>query len=230
MKYLFHIVFVLCSLSELISAQEVLFNNELEFKDGVYMSIEDFKKNKPSISLSSIDASIDERFLSAQTIKIDFEDNLLMKNIWGICLNGKVYLRIMPYISDSISRREMKIISDNLFVKIQNTGSLCYLVLPIYTTMINPIFLGIAGSMASAKVNTTPTYSPLRISDDSQSKHFILSLKENTAYELTIGVLKLFVKDDAILLNEINSDKKAWKKLLYYVLKYNERNPYYIQP
>lgn len=72
---------------------------EFKLKNGIYLTIEEFKDNNPSLPLSAV-VDEDKDYLESSLCmkKIEYLQNgeileLKSKDIWGICINGEPYIK-----------------------------------------------------------------------------------------------------------------------------------------
>jgi hypothetical protein len=217
------------------SKAQQLFNNSIEFNDGIYISAEEFANNKPSLKLEEVELNYNIEYISAQVkqLKIIHNEKDIADSVWGVCLNGKPYLRILPYIEKNIFFVAKDILKNNSFVKFFSFGEICILSIPIFKSHLDPVMFGVLVSAGAVYINTAPNESALRSNNSSDERNtlwYMYSVKLNISNRLQHNTLKWYMSNDSELSKQFENDRKSKKKLLYYVNKYNERNPFYIQP
>lgn len=226
MKIEFKYILIICGLfvSHIISGQKdsvkmVKYTPEYEFKEGIYLSFDQLKRNQPipkSRIISSIDPNNKDFFQQLLTKdKIYVYDNLgiknelLVKNIWGYCENGFIYI--------SMSEG---------FHRISFVGSLCHFIAdvtvyssayqdPYYNMYNNPYYY------YSSRPITTKT---------SEVRQYILDFESGRIYEYTVDGLEMALMSDPQLYDEymaLSNKKKKELKFLY-IRKYNDKNPLYL--
>lgn len=212
-------------------AQQKL-DNTVEFNDGVYLTIEEFLSNRPSIKIEDVELRyVDEVFDTehAKVINvIRYNDNINEK-VWAVCIEGELHIRIAASLKSS-DRHEKRFVKENTYLKILSSGEICVFSLPIYMTISNSMgAFGGVGALASSKVSNSPSVSTNNVYDGSNTKWYFISLKDGNVHTLELENFINCIKHDTDFTDIVVSDKKAKKKLLYYVNKYNEKNPFYIQ-
>ncbi|MBX2876398.1 MAG: hypothetical protein KTR30_30040 [Saprospiraceae bacterium] len=122
-KYTFTLIGCLwlsCSWGQ--KAQEV--NQSFDFKEGVYMSFEDFQLNRPTYTLDIVAGELvtneEEWTIKAQNMRIKREESetpLDLKDVWGICFNG------IPYVKRSLTEGP---VTFAIFSGMRLRGKICY--------------------------------------------------------------------------------------------------------
>ena len=195
------------------------------------MSIEDFKKNKPKYSFDNIKISYTEGFQCLHDVKLCeiFNDTCVkidLRSIWGICVNQT------PYCVMYVNNQSNEIPVDNnyieesqvTFYKVIEKGRICYVAPFIYSYTKNYGLFSV--SHLSLKEENTNANQYGNISD---FEMYGISLEVDSIFYLNKQNLLKNIDDNELEKTIIN-DRQAKKKLFYYLKKYNERNPYYIQP
>ncbi len=226
-------VFLLFLFAETATIAQQKLDNTVEFNDGVYLSVEEFLSNRPSIKIEDVELEyIDEVFDTehAKAINVIRHNDNVNEKVWAVCIEGRLYIRLAASLK-SFDKYEKRFVKDNTYLKILSSGEICVFSLPIYMTISNSLgAFGGVGALASSKVSNSPSVSTNNVYDGSNTKWYFISLKDGNVYTLEIENFINYIKHDTDFNNIVIADKKAKKKLLYYVSKYNEKNPFYIQP
>lgn len=185
----------------------VAYSRDFEFKEGIYLTIDQFKENRP-IPISSIVSPIPKtelNFLSQVLDKkvVTFKDEtgqeqkLETSSIWGYCRNRSVFLNF-----------------NNTFNRLNVIGSLCHFTSEILVmTYQDPTFYG-------RGINNS--YREL--------KQFILHTQSNKVVDFTVVSMQDALKNDAELSDQFEKLKKKEKanSIFIYLRKYNEKHPLYL--
>ena len=189
-------------------SDSVIYTKDYIFDDGIYLSFEQFRNNKPIPKSSIIHSnrginapdyffqlfsasSVSYTDSSGKELKVDLED------IWGYCHDRSVF----------IGTRDAS--------RLAVIGSLSHFSKVV--THEGPTMYGIAG----------PVYSPPTHDID----QFVLDMRAGKVSSFTVsGLLELFRQRDAELYNEYSSLRKRKKKEMrfIYLKKYNEHHPLYV--
>ena len=121
-----------------IALCQVGLENKVVFKSGIYLTMEEFLENKPSLPFEGVNnlsaESLENRLCER---KIEYiEDNQIKtiktQEIWGICINGQ------PYIRHTQLDETFGVLALSCFYKLFNFGTLTrYFVMHARTRMIN---------------------------------------------------------------------------------------------
>ncbi|MFH1005578.1 MAG: hypothetical protein V1781_08855 [Bacteroidota bacterium] len=206
------IFFLIASLHIMLHSQEkmVQYTKEFEFKEGIYFSFLDFKKNSP-LPLSKIVSNYNKSsrdFLDKILSKTTFiysdstnkEQTIKSNNIWGYCSNGTIHLN---YGTD--------------FTRVNIIGSIFHFVATV------PVRTG----------NTNPYYNDYSFGSLQQyiyvSEQFILDFETGKVVEFNISNMEELLQRDELLYKEFSALKKKQKKdsIFLYLRKYNEKHPIY---
>ena len=130
-------IFIILSLSICVNAlliaqgDMVYLSKNFKFQDGIFVSFEDFKNNKPTYEWKEVLAGVHsnpQNFLAqmyglkVEMVEVSEEKEIQYRNvdlesIWGICLDGIPYIRL--------SREELK--KENVvFAGMKLRGKICY--------------------------------------------------------------------------------------------------------
>jgi len=130
-------IFIILSLSICVNAlliaqgDMVYLSKNFKFQDGIFLSFEDFKNNKPTYKWKEVLAGVHsnpQNFLAQMYgLKVEMDEvseekeiqyrNVDLESIWGICLDGIPYIRL--------SREELN--KENVvFAGMKLRGKICY--------------------------------------------------------------------------------------------------------
>ena len=203
------LLFILAMLQT--SAQEVIqYAPGFEFREGVYLTIEQFKNNNPipkhSI-ISKLDKSdteflptiLDEKTFSYKDAA-DSVHSASTENVWGFSRNGGIFIRVQ----------------DN-YNRIAVLGSISHFVatVTIYNSGMNSPFMN-------------PYYGPGSMPTTTQEmRQMILDYKTGLTLDFTQENMENILQRNQRLFDEFNALKKSQKKdmLFLYLRKYNEKHP-----
>lgn len=241
MKSLFKILFSFLLISfaafNSSSGQEqearVKFTPDFKFKDGIYLSFEQVKTNRPipkAKLLTSADYNDREFFNKVfESGKIYFYDEMGVRqeiaksNIWGFARNGVLYVLIQDE-----------------FNRITFVGNICHFVADIttYDTRYNnyspygyydpyysPYGYGSYSPYGSY-------YSPYRQQSMARNelKQYIFDFETGKILEFTTENVELLLMKDPTVYDEyVQLPRKKKKELMFvYIRKFNEKNPLYL--
>lgn len=193
-----------------LSAQEVVqYTPGFEFREGIYLTFEQFKNNNP-IPKSSIISKLnknDTEFLSTildgKTFSYnDASDSVRItstENVWGFSRNAAIFIRV-----------------ETNYNRIAVLGSISHFVatITVYNTMNSPFM--------------NPYYGPGSMPMTTQEmRQMILDYKTGRLLDFTQNNMENILQRDQRLFDEFNALKKSQKKdmLFLYLRKYNEKHP-----
>lgn len=193
------------------SAQEVVqYAPGFNFREGIYLSFEQFKNNNP-ISKNSIISKLDKSdteflptILDEKTFSYkDAADSVRTastENVWGFSRNGVIFIRV-----------------ENDYNRIAVLGSISHFVatITIYNSGMNSPFMN-------------PYYGPGSMPTTTQEmRQMILDCKTGRTNDFTQENMENILQRDPRLFDEFNALKKSQKKdlLFLYLRKYNEKHP-----
>ncbi len=203
------LLFIFTSLQ--LSAQELLqYAAGFEFREGVYLTFEQFKNNNPipkNSIISKFDKSdteflpsvLDEKTFSYKDAN-DSVQTLSTENVWGFSRNGNILISI-----------------DGDYNRIAVLGSLSHFVatITVYYNSMNSPFMN-------------PYYGPGTMPTPTQEmRQMMLDFKTGKTMDFTQENLENILQRDQRLFEEFNALKKSQKKdmLFLYLRKYNEKHP-----
>jgi hypothetical protein len=200
--------------SQTDSANLVEYDTDFMFTDGVYLSYEQVKKNKPlpkARIIANIDYS-DPDFFDNLLSKGEFsfyddlsvKQTVMVKRIWGFAKNGNLYIRM-----------------DESFNKVTYVGNICHFLATIrytYQPMYDPYYY-----------NPYYYYSGWNTMSVSKEelRQFIFDFGTGKIYDYEEKNIEILLMRDSVLHDEYMTLKKKKKQQLmfYYIRKFNERNP-----
>jgi len=201
--------------------QGIYIDNKTVFKDGIYMSFEDFVNNEPSMRVDALHVKwIETPFFNKLKFKSCKKYNkgklrkVDMREIWGICIGG------VPYIQYSVSipyRLEFGNSAEDLngkssFSRIRILGNICHFNIEDYfPKRQNSSF---ANNMFSKEGNGKMIRAQK-----------MLKLSTGKVYAYDEYILGQLIKDDSRLYADFKNDAKREYKLFVYLQEYNKRNP-----
>jgi hypothetical protein len=203
------------SWSQVDSVKWVNYNSDFRFTDGIYLSFDQVKSNKPLLKsrvISTIEYDNPEFFdILLSKTEILYYDYLGMKqtvkvtNIWGYAKNGDLFIRMY----DS-------------FNKITYMGSICHFLAIInvnYQPMYDPYYYNpyyyYSGWSNTVSVSKT------------EIKQFIMDFSTGKILDYEEKNLEILLMRDLQLYDEFMglSRKKKQQLKFYYIRKFNEHNP-----
>ena len=206
------LLFILCfAIQDILKAQELEeYTRGFEYNDGIYLSLEEFKNNSPSIPLPSI-VEVGRNQLG-NTIcmrKLEYvrNDSILeikAKEVWGICMNGNPYIR---YSEGSLLPGEP------CFFKLMSIGS------------ISTFYMQ---KVENKEAWNIQPYSGMRQLRPSKVKvlQFALDLESGKTFNQKSEANKII---DVIRQDAFFKDRKMKRKEVgIYITQYNNRNPLYV--
>ncbi|MFH2094399.1 MAG: hypothetical protein ABIJ16_01770 [Bacteroidota bacterium] len=213
------LLFFLITIAFKLSAQNdsagmVLYTPEYKFKDGIYISYEQVKLNKP-VEVSRLITDSDPESLeffndliAGTTIKFydDFGviQSVNTKNIWGYSRNGTLFVNY-----------------NYSFNRIPVFGRICHFIADItvtYDRISDPYYYN-------------NYYSPMNMTYETKElRQYVLDFETGNIYNCDLTSVEPMLMSDNEIYNEFNQLKKRKKKkmLFFYIRMYNEKNPIYL--
>lgn len=239
MNRFFGLIFLCLIIStEGIAQNKVEYNADFVFKDGVYLSFEDFKNNNPiPVTHTVTDFDIrnpDYLDLVVGQDSIIYFDNLFeerviaSEDIWGFCKRNKVFIAFGA--ESSFDNPEFF-----GFYPLVNIGAFSFFtaVESYYTTMPSGpamgmgVGVGFRDPMMNNDMTVTETGQVQLFLQFSTGK--ILLAKRGELGHLPLDLVSQLIKPDAALATEFEAlslrDQKF--KGMFFLRRYNERNPIY---
>lgn len=207
MRTLTIVIFLFAATNLIAQTDSVAYSRDFEFKEGIYLTITQFKQNHP-ISASSIVSLIPKtelNFLSevVENKTVSFNDaagveqKVETATIWGYCRNRSVYINF-----------------NQAFNRINVIGSICH-----FTANVRVISY------------PDPIYYNRGIGNSYDELHqYILNTQTNMITEFNVDAMEVILKNDAELYAEFMKLKKRKKadSIFIYLRKYNDVHPLYI--
>jgi hypothetical protein len=215
MKVVAFILIVLMYVSDAAS-QEIL-DNDTPLKDGIYLSYADLKNNKPHFLPTAYQyketnsSTIFQRFI--YELIIEGADTLEMKDIWGICIDGKPYINQQNFRKNYSGEAEVEnytLVSKMAFTftKFMSVGPLSYFVIYGY--------------------NGGLFYND--IEKDTYGKHKVIDLSTGEIVTLRYAEILRLISKDIELYNKYKDVKNKDKEesSIQMMREYNRRHPIYL--
>ncbi|MGQ0829083.1 MAG: hypothetical protein ACT4ON_11900 [Bacteroidota bacterium] len=208
MKSLFAAIFLLISFTLFSQIDSVPYSREYEFKEGIYLTIEQFKKNTP-IAKSAVVSDIPKSQLDFLTQVMDHKKIILKDSagndqkietasVWGYCQNRTIYINF-----------------NNEFNRVNVIGTLCHLtaIITRVTTFDDPI---------NSTYGMNTTFDELR--------QFILDIQTNKILSFDVKNMEILLARDNELYKQFMALKRREKSdsIFIYLRKYNEKHPLYL--
>jgi hypothetical protein len=207
MKNLFLSVLLFVSVSTIAQTDSIPYSRDFEFKEGIYLTIDQFKRNLP-IPQSAIISTIPKTELNFLTLVLEnktvkykdatgAEQEVPSATMWGYCRNRSVYLNF-----------------NKAFNRLNVIGKLCHFTAEIMVrAAYDPLYY-------NRGMNTS--YNELR--------QFVLNTQTNTVREFNSESMEEFLKADPDLYAEFMKLKKRAKSdsIFIYLRKYNDKHPLYL--
>lgn len=190
----------------------IMYSKKFKFNDGIYITYNDFKNNKPSILF--------EKYINkSNTTKISIEDlfnkkkihyynennnenEIYTKNIWGFCYKNKIYYQYRRY-----------------FYNIDIIGS----IMLFYKSEQKPKQIVILSSDNKNAVS---------INASSRNIFQMIEFKTGDYYECSVENFKKILIADKELYDEYNliKDEQEQKYKFYsFLIRFNEKHPIYFK-
>lgn len=183
---------------------------QYRFKDGIYLNIEDFKANQPSMPLPGLSNANSDPLAGRLCMKnIEYVNNgkvekINSKDVWGICINGEPYIKHVPFDA------QISIASSYCYFKLHHVKSLS-LYFVQETVRRNNNWTG----------NPVPIYAPGEVKV--KIREYAVDLRTGITYNLKSEASKIV---DLIKEDEYFKDSKIKKKdVMMFITQYNQRHP-----
>jgi hypothetical protein len=207
MKNLFLTASLFVSIAALAQKDSIIYTRDFEFKEGIYLTIDQFKRNLP-IPQSAIISTIPKTELNFLTLVLEkkivtYKDpvgnqqEVTSASVWGYCRNRSIYLNF-----------------NNAFNRLNVIGMLSHFTAEVVVrTAYDPMYYN---------RGMTTSYNELR--------QFVLNMQTNTVREFNSDSMELFLQSDPELYAEFMKLKKRAKadSIFIYLRKFNEKHPLYL--
>jgi hypothetical protein len=217
MHIFFLLPFCIHAQTDSLQAKKVPFSEDFRFKDGIFMNIEDVRRNNPipkELIISDMDENdysffenlLENDFVSVldnMGIKLDIN----VKDIWGFSQNGMLYIKW-----------------NGQFNRIPVFGSICHFIADktYVDNRYNPYY-------NNYNYYYNPNYYPNTQSVKTELHQYLLDMETGQVMDYTHENLEIILTRDKKLYEEfvkLKNRKKRDLKFLY-LRKFNENNPFY---
>jgi len=193
---------LLCSLQCEAQYDSVKVYPDFRFSDGIYLTFDDFKNNRPVYTDFEIKYRGGSTYLYVMCADSSRTYDCEVKEPWGYCLNKSVFIH-QGY-------------GGNYF-RLQVIGAL------IHYFVIEMQYYDPAFNDPFSPYSTTPNR---RVSN----RELVMEWNTGNRFEFCYRNFKIFLQEnDPELLQQLESSKKKKKMIYFYLLKYNEKHPVYIK-
>ncbi len=190
-------------------ADSTAYTRDFEFKEGIYLTIDQFKNNNP-IPQAAIISAIPKTELNFLTLVLEgkkftyrdqmgAEQEVASSAVWGYCRNRSIYLNF-----------------NKTFNRINVIGSLCHFTseIQVISSYQDPMYYN---------RGLTSSYNELR--------QFILCVDSNSVKDFNVASMEELLKNDKEFYEQFTKLKKKDKanSIFIYLRRYNERYPLYIR-
>ncbi len=209
--------FCLVAQNETNSAGKIKFDRDFKFKDGIFMHLEDVKRNNP-ISKTRIitdlkydDYSFFKNLFKKNVISVLDENgqtvDIKVSSIWGFSQNGVLYV----YWNEEFNR-------------VPVFGSLCHFIADkTYVENNSTPYYG------GYSYYYNPYYSPYNKTVKTELRQYLIDMETGKIMDYNYKNLEIIISRDPQLYEEFVKLKKKKKRQLkfLYLRKYNEKHPFY---
>lgn len=218
LSFIFFIPFLVLGQQDAVRVKKIKYTPEFKFKDGVFLSIEDVKKNNPIIKariisdLDDNDYTFFEKLLSEDHFVVldgmGIRKEIKSESIWGFSQNGVLFI----YWNEEFNRIPVfgtisHFIADKTYIQDHNRYSHNY-----YYNPYDPYY--------PRGYQTTKT----------ELRQYLLDMETGEVMDYTYKNIEIILMRDPQLYEEfIKLKKKQRKKLKFLFLrKYDEKHPFYV--
>ena len=174
---------------------------DFKFNDGVYLTFNDFKNNRPNYEDFEIKYRGEASYLYVMCSDSSKKYDCEVKNPWGYCLNQNVFINQ---------------VNNNRYIRLQVIGALIHYFV-IEMRYYDPAFYD--------PFNPYSTMPNRRISN----RELVMEWNSGKSFEFCYKNLKIFLQaNDIELFKELEASKKKRKMIYFFLLKYNEKHPVYV--
>lgn len=219
MKYaVIYLLLLMTNCSLFSQGDSVLLTKNFKFKDGIYLTLQDFQKNQPNFTWSEVVANLatsDEGFIAQVEQIRTKEQSLDLQHVWGICIGGLPYVRLPEgEVTDAAT----------VFAGLRVRGKICYFSYKIDVT-----------EMQMVKAYNPLTGRPFRQGKVPVEK----TIEIQQMLDFQTGKVTDFTKEN--FMNWIENDRQLWatvkdlspdeirEKLFKCLLIYIDRNAVYLK-
>jgi hypothetical protein len=230
--------FLLSTASSSFAQQKVEYTPDFVFKEGIYLSFEDFKNNNP-IPLTHILSNFDIRSLDYvwQVLRIDtityfdnlFEERLAPVNqVWGFCSNNKVHVGI-----NTVERSNRW--DDRDWFPLISIGTYSYFTAIILVERFMAPSPGLMMPGAGMAMNDPMFNNQMNSFQESISIQMLLNFSDGEFIQLATGdlnsvspkLMTVLLQKDTVLLREYldKSGRDQKQASMFFVRRFNQRHP-----
>lgn len=208
MQQVFGLILLLSTLASVAQTNTVAYSRDYEFNEGIFLTLEDFKKNAPISKASIVSALPKEQIdfftqiMEQTTItykdSAGVEQKLQTNTAWGYSQNRAIYINF-----------------NSEFNRINVLGTLS-----LFSALVaqSPLRNDPLGDMYAIQ----PTFQELR--------QFIFDSQTNKVLDFNVKNMEALLNNDAELYAQFMKLKKRAKadSIFIYLRKYNEKHPLYL--
>jgi len=223
-----------------LAQQKAAYTPDFVFKEGIYLSFQDFKNNNP-IPLTHIFSNFDIRsvdyvgqVLNAESITYFdnlFEERVVPVNkIWGFCSNNKIHVGI-----NTVERSDRWYERD--WFPLVSIGHYSYFTAIILVERFMTPAQGMMMPGVGMSMNDPMLNNQMNSFEESVSIQMLLDFSNGEFIQLASGdlntvspkLMSFLLQDDVALLSEyLNQSVRDQKQTsMFYLRKYNQRSPIY---
>lgn len=208
MQQVIGFIFLFFSLCTFAQTNTVAYSRDYEFKEGLFITLEQFKKNTPILKSAIVSVLPKDQidFLTQITEQktVTFKDSagveqkIETSTVWGFYQNRTVFINF-----------------NNDFNRVNVIGTLC-----LFSAVVTqaPLRNEPIGDMYAIE----PSFTELR--------QFVFDTQTNKVFDFNVKNMELLLKNDAELYAQFMKLKKRKKadSIFIYLRKYNEKHPLYL--
>ncbi|MCE3280507.1 MAG: hypothetical protein K0S44_2698 [Bacteroidetes bacterium] len=207
MKTVILILFYLLPVSVFCIPDSVAYSRDYEFKEGIFLTAEQFKNNSPVLKSSIISIYpksqvdfmkqiTDQRYITFKAAD-GAEQKVETMSIWGYAQNRSIFINF-----------------NNEFNRINQIG-----LLSLFTAAVQ------------APIGYTDPMNTYGINTSDEMRQFIFDVRTNKIVNFDVHNMELILQDDPELYSEFMKLKKRKKadSIFIYLRKYNEKHPLYLK-
>ena len=222
MKKVFIIIYLILPIiavaqQDTIKAKKVKFDLDFRFNDGIFMNIEDVKRNNPIpkariiTNLNYDDYAFFDKLLEAETISVldnmGQKSDIKVKDMWGFSQNGMIFVSW-----------------NGQFNRIPVFGSVCHFIADktYVDNRNNPYY-------NSYNYYYNPYHYPNSQTVKTELRQYLIDMETGKIFDYNYQNLEAIIARDSELYEEFAKLKRKKKRQLkfLYLRKYNEKNPFY---
>jgi hypothetical protein len=201
------ILFYLFPVSLFCIPDSVAYSRDYEFKEGIFLTVEQFKTNSPVLKSSIISSYpksqvdfmkqiTDQRYITFKAAD-GSEQKVETMSIWGYAQNRSIFINF-----------------NNEFNRINQIG-----LLSLFTAAVQ------------APIGYTDPMNTYGINTSDEMRQFIFDVRTNKAVNFDVHNMEIILQDDPELYAEFMKLKKRKKadSIFIYLRKYNEKHPLYLK-